>query len=57
MGTMQTEYAALHNIPLKATLGGKESLYPEYQLKIAQYAAEEAAAKKAADDKKTPAKK
>ena len=59
LGTMQTEFATVHNIPLKATLGGKESLYPEFQLKIAQYASEEAAAKKAADDAKAkgPAKK
>ena len=56
MGTMQTEYATVHNIPLKATLGGKDSLYPEFQLKIAQYAAEEAAAKKTADDAKAKKK-
>ena len=59
LGTMQTEYATVHNLPLKATLGGKENMYPEYMLKIKEYAAEEAAEKKAADDAKAkgPAKK
>jgi len=47
LGMMQTEYAQSHNLPLKATLGGKESLYPEFMLKIEQYRQEEAAAKKA----------
>jgi hypothetical protein len=53
LGTMQTEYATVHNLPLKATLGGKDSLYPEYMDKIAQYRAEEDAAK--ADAAKKPA--
>jgi len=36
LGTMQTEFAEVHNIPLPATLGGKETTYPEYQAKIAE---------------------
>ena len=46
LGLQQREFAEAHNIPFKATRGGKESLYPEYQLKIAEFAREEAAAKK-----------
>jgi hypothetical protein len=62
MGTHHTEYAEVHNIPFKATQGGKESLYPEYMEKVKQYAAEEAAekaaaAKKAEDAKKASAKR
>src|SRR5882762_2866341 len=30
LGVHQTEYGQVHKIPFKATLGGKESLYPEY---------------------------
>jgi hypothetical protein len=54
---MQTEYATSHNLPLKATLGGKETLYPEFMDKIAQYRAEEEAAKKSEAAKKPAAKK
>ena len=61
LGTQHTEFAEAHNLPFKATLGGKESLYPEYMDKIKQLAQEEAAEKtKAAADaaaRKTPPKK
>ena len=46
----------MHNLPLKATLGGKENLYPEFMQKIEQFRQEEAAAKAAAAAK-APAKK
>jgi hypothetical protein len=36
-------------LPFGATRGGKESLYPEYQLKIQEMTKEEAARKAAAD--------
>ena len=58
LGTHHTEFAEAHNLPFKATLGGKESLYPEYMDKIKQFAQEEAAEKsKAAAAKTTTAKK
>jgi len=56
LGTMQTEYAEVHNLPLKATLGGRENMYPEFMAKIEQYRQEEAAAKAAAAAK-APVKK
>jgi hypothetical protein len=31
-----TEYAATHNLPLEATLGGAETIYPEYQTRLKQ---------------------
>ena len=59
LGTHQTEFGEVHHIPFKATQGGKESLYPEFKDKIAQYAAEEtterAAAAKRADEAKAAA--
>jgi len=48
LGTEHREFAEVHNLPFKASQGGKESLYPEYQLKIAALAKEEAAAREAA---------
>ena len=61
LGTNHNEFAEAHNLPFKATLGGKESVYPEYMDKIKQLAQEEAAEKtKAAAEaaaRKTPAKK
>jgi len=60
LGTQQTEFAAAHGLPFKATQGGAENMYPEYMDKIKQYAQEEAAAKKAAEDAakaRVPAKK
>jgi hypothetical protein len=56
LGSMQTDFAEQHNLPLKATLGGRENLYPEYMQKIEQYRQEEAAAK-AAQAAKAPVKK
>jgi hypothetical protein len=56
LGTMQTEFAEVHHIPLKATLGGRENLYPEFMDKIKQYAAEEAAEKAAAAKRAEEAK-
>ena len=61
LGTQHTEFAEVHNLPFKATQGGKETTYPEYMDKIKQFAQEEAAekAKVAADAaaKKAAAKK
>ena len=54
LGSLQLEYSQAHNIPWKATIGGKESIYPEFMDKIQQFRAEEAA-QKAAEAKKTPA--
>ena len=48
IGTMHEEFAAVHELPFDATIGGKESTYPEYQLKIAELARQEAAKKAAA---------
>jgi hypothetical protein len=49
LGTRHTEFAEAHNLPYKATLGGKENIYPEYMEKIKQYAQEEAAEKAKAE--------
>jgi hypothetical protein len=60
LGSLQLEYSQAHNIPWKATIGGKESIYPEYMEKIKQFRAEEDA-QKAEEAKKAaaaaPAKK
>ncbi len=48
LGMKQTEYAEHQNFPFAITQGGKESLYPEYQLKIEQLRKEDAAQKAAA---------
>jgi hypothetical protein len=45
LGTKHTEFAEAHDLPFKATQGGKENLYPEYMEKIRQFADEERAAK------------
>jgi len=42
-GAHQTEYAKRHNLPFEATQGGKETQYPEYQKKLAQLIARDAA--------------
>jgi hypothetical protein len=55
LGTRQTEFAEMHNLPFKATQGGSESLYPEYMPKIAQFRAEEAAEKAAEEARKAAA--
>jgi hypothetical protein len=41
LGTMHTEPAQYYGIPFKATQGGAETLYPEYQLKIQEMRAKE----------------
>ena len=33
-GTRQESYAIKHGIPFQATQGGKETLYPEYELRV-----------------------
>ena len=48
LGVQHREFAEVNHIPFKATQGGKESLYPENQQKIAEFTSEEAAAKEAA---------
>src|SRR5262245_43771261 len=45
LGMHQTEFGELHNIPFKATQGGRDTLYPEYMLKIEEFRKEEAAAR------------
>lgn len=40
-----SEFAAKHHIPLDAALGGAETMYPEYQLKMKQPAGEAASKK------------
>jgi len=41
LGTHHPEFAEMHNLPFKATLGGKASLYPEYMDTIKRLAQEE----------------
>jgi hypothetical protein len=41
LGTMHTEPAQYYGIPFRATQGGAETLYPEYQLKIQEMRAQE----------------
>jgi len=63
LGVLQKEFAQVHNIPFKASQGGKETLYPEYMDVIKQLRTQEAAEKakteaaEAASAKKAPAKK
>ncbi len=45
LGSLQMEFSQTHNIPWKASIGGKDSLYPEFLDKIQQFRAEEAAQK------------
>jgi hypothetical protein len=45
LGTRQDGYAKHHGLPFEATQGGKETIYPEYELKLRQMLAEMAAAK------------
>jgi hypothetical protein len=48
-GTHHREFADRFGIPFEATQGGKETTYPEYQLKLAELKAQQA---KAAQDKR-----
>ncbi|MGB7220270.1 MAG: hypothetical protein WBD07_15840 [Vicinamibacterales bacterium] len=62
LGTLQLEFSQAHDIPFKATIGGKESIYPEFMDKIREFRAEEAAqkaeaAKKAAAAAAPPARR
>ena len=36
LGSRHPEYADEHKLPFEATLGGKETLYPEYAEKLKQ---------------------
>jgi hypothetical protein len=54
LGSLQMEYSQTRNIPWKATIGGKDSLYPEFMDKIQQFRAEDAA-QKAEEAKKAAA--
>ena len=49
-GTKQDGYAIRHGLPFEATQGGKETIYPEYEIKLQKMLADMAAAKA-----KTPA--
>ena len=44
LGTRQDGYAKNHGLPFEATQGGKETIYPEYELKLRQMLADMAAA-------------
>ena len=55
MGTTHHEFAEAHDLPFKATQGGRDNMYPEFMDKIRQYAREEAAEKDAAA-RKVPAR-
>jgi len=44
-GTKQDEYAKRHGLPFEATQGGKDTIYPEYELKLQKMLADMAAAK------------
>jgi hypothetical protein len=44
MGTQHRGFAALHALPFEPTLGGKETLYPEYMEKLKKMPIEKAAA-------------
>jgi hypothetical protein len=60
LGVLQKEFSEVHDIPFRATQGGKETLYPEYMDVIKQLRAQEAAEKAAAKTeaaKKPAAKK
>jgi hypothetical protein len=47
LGTRQDGYAKQHGLPFEATQGGKETIYPEYELKLRQMLADMAGAKQA----------
>ncbi len=40
LGTKQDGYAIKHGLPFEATQGGKETIYPEYELKLRQMLAD-----------------
>ncbi|MGE0591763.1 MAG: hypothetical protein AB7G23_01410 [Vicinamibacterales bacterium] len=43
-GSVQDAFAKHHNIPLEAVMGGKQTLYPEYEARLRQLVQEAAAA-------------
>lgn len=47
LGTRHNEYAEKFHIPFEATLGGAETLYPEYQLKLQEMRKQQPAARPA----------
>ena len=47
LGNEHREFGEVHGLPYKATLGGRESTYPEYQPKLAEIFKEDAARKAA----------
>ena len=47
LGTQHTEYGERFKIPFEATLGGAETLYPEYQLKLQELMKQQPAARPA----------
>ena len=55
LGVTHPEFAEKVGLPFDATRGGKESLYPEYQLKIQEMVKQEAARKAAEAAKKDAA--
>jgi hypothetical protein len=57
LGVTHPEFAAKVGLPFAATRGGKESLYPEYQLKIQEMMKQEAARKATEAAKAEAAKK
>jgi hypothetical protein len=54
LGFTHSEFAKKVGLPFDATRGGKESLYPEYQLKIQEMIKEDAARKAADAVKSSP---
>ena len=44
-GTVQSNFAKHHGLPLEAVMGGKETIYPEYEAKIRKAIADAAAAR------------
>ena len=57
LGVTHPEFADKVGLPFGATRGGKESLYPEYQLKIQEMVKQDAARKTAEAAKKDAADK
>jgi hypothetical protein len=51
LGATQTEFAERTGLPFEATLGGKASMYPEFQLTLAELMAAKAAAQKRQPEK------
>ena len=56
LGTHHDDFGKKYNLPFEATQGGKDTMYPEYMLKIEQLKKEEAA-KAEAEKAKAPARR